>query len=219
MSTNLVNTINLIRKNKKYFIDQEDYLKILTNLYNELSNKKFYADVEINFNLNLSEDCKLNYNDYLIFLNKIRTKTNLCDILNLQHIKAISIKYPLFDLLLAENNLIILGQEYKFSIQNEPIINQYDKQLFCEEIKTFLYLCEKAIGYKNKTIISIIIFHIIFSNFQFVIDHPTFGIGIKQKLKHFKQNELDKIYEIADKYNLSKTFFDKWYETTENLQG
>jgi len=155
------------------------------------------------------------YSNKSLKLEKIQQSINT--ILNWTYYNIISNKYPLFNILFTANNLIPLDKEYQLFVQDEPIINTYNKQLLIKEIQTLLYLSECSHGYENKTIIMIIIFHIIFSNFQFVIDNPKFCIVIKKKLNDFKLNDLNKIYKICDNYDLDKKFFNIWFETLENF--
>lgn len=44
MNSNLLETINILKRNKRYFASNDDYLKILTNLYNEISHKNLLND-------------------------------------------------------------------------------------------------------------------------------------------------------------------------------
>ncbi len=214
MSLNIIETIELIRKNKKCFVNQEDYLKILTNLYNELSNKN--TTPEINFDFDLSDN-EFNIKDYNLMLDKICSIENIKEILEIKNIKWLSNKNPLLNIFLFENNSIKLNlDEIKINVQQEPQINNYDKEQLVKEIKTYLHICDIAPGYKNKAIIVILIFNIIFSNFQFVIDHNKFALTVKAKLTELKK-DTDKLYEICDKYNLDKKFFNSWCETFDNL--
>lgn len=219
MNSGLVESIEILRKNKRYFVNQNDYTKILLNLYNEISNnikqcsieeKIFVENLEKEFNSIQITNIITNkeYNDLLY---NIQKKDYFPDILKIKNFTKLSTKYELFDLLYAENNLILLSKK-KYDIQIKPILIDYNKLEVIDFIKMILYLCEKANGYKNKVIISIILFDFIFRNFKFVKDNHKFGITVKNKLEEYLNNngDIDKINYVIKEYNLEKDLINRW---------
>lgn len=226
MNFNLIETIEIVKKNKKCFNSQEDYLKIITNLYNEISEKnllksnlnkepKFNEEIleEMNDNLKLS-----NYNkdEEKILFNKILETFTFIDILKIKNFDKLSLNNQLFDLFFIENELMKFNPDINYHIQTELIIDKYDKEYLMKFIKVLLYLCEKAYGTNNKTLIVIIIYDTLFKNFQFVLDNNNFALTVKNKLKEL---ELQKDYfnQIIEKYKFEKNFLEKWIEIFENI--
>ena len=76
-------------------------------------------------------------------------------------------------------------------------------------VSLLLHLCEMVTGYKNKVIVSLIIFDEIFKNYRFVIEHQNFKITVKNKITEFKTQDNDKVNEILIKYNLDINILDK----------
>jgi hypothetical protein len=220
MNTNLIETINLLRKNKRYFGSNEDYLKILTNLYNEISDKNS-SDQNLNFK-ELHDNIKniklhdLDQDEKKKIFDEILSSFNFDSILKIKNINKLVFVNPLFELVFVENNLTQFVPDKKFQIQSEPIFDPYNKQDIIDLVKVLLEMCYKANGYKNKTILCIIIFDIIFKNFQFVIDNNKFAITVKNKLIELKK-DIDKIDEVCLKYQLEKDFLDKWIEVFNGI--
>lgn len=219
MNSNLLETINILKRNKRYFASNDDYLKILTNLYNEISHKNL-----LNMNIEIKELDGLediNLDDFGMeekekIFNEILKSFNFESILKIKNINKFVLINSLFELLFVENNLIELDQNKKYHVQIEPIFGIYDKQDIVNIIKVLLKMCESAVGYKNKALISIIIFDVIFKNFQFIIDNKKFGKTVKNKLDEFKKDN-DKIIEVCEKYNLEKNILEKWLEVMDGI--
>jgi hypothetical protein len=244
MNNNLIESIDLLRKNKRYFVNQEDYIKILTNLYNEISEKnlnnnannfnnikknikddkldkdqddklnkdqddKFDKDQDDKFDKDQDDKLELDEDDKLELFENIKSKNNFNEILKIKNFKKLSSINKLFELLLIENNLIQFDSDTNYEIQTIAICNKYDIQNIVNLIKVLLHICDTVKDYKNKVIIFIIIFDLIFKNFKFVIDHINFGITVKNKLNEF-ENHIDKINEVCKKYNLEKDILFKW---------
>ena len=219
MNNNLIESINLLRKNKKNFVNNEDYLKILTNLYNEISQKNLSnSDIKLKeldgFNdIGLEDFTKDEKNK---IFDDILSSFNFESILKIKNINKLVIINPLFELLFVENKLIELNANKKYYIQTEPIFTPYNKKIIVDIIKVLLKICDYAIGCRNKIIISIIIFDTLFKNFKFIIDHIDFAITVKNKLIEFKKDS-DKFNELNDSYNLEKNILDKWCELIDGI--
>jgi len=222
MSVNIINSIDLIRKNKKYFTNAQEYNQILTYLYQELSNKNMSdmnIDFDINFNsLKFSSKKYLTDEEYICLLNLIIEKTyTLENCLKIENIKLICQKLPLFSMYL--KNLSNNGNflEDKYIICDLPIINnEYNKILIVTQIKMLLKMCEISNG-DNKVIIFIILYDFIMRNFKFVLDNKKFGKTFFEKLKEVSKNDNDKLNLIIEKYNIDSKIIDKWIEVLENL--
>lgn len=225
MNSNLINTINLIKKNKKSF-ESDDYIKIITNLYNEISEKNSSKQNSLEKNLDfgkLETDIKniqienFSVDKHLILFEEIISCFNFDSILKIKNIDKLTIINPLFELLYVELNLISIIPDKKYQIQTDPIIGLYEKEYIVNLIKASLNICNKVSGYKIRAILSIIIFDIIFRNFQFVLDHNAFLIVVKNKLDEFKKKEIEKINEVCLKYDLDKDIIDKWSEIIDGI--
>jgi len=133
-------------------------------------------------------------------------------------IKLLSKKYPLFDLFLIENNLIVQDLlKIKYTIQIKPIKDNYNKEKIIYEIKFLLRLCELVIGKTNKVIIVLILFDLIFKNFNFCLDHDNFKITLKNKLKEY-EDEKECFNLITNKYNLGIDIISNWINVlNENI--
>lgn len=225
MNHNLLETINLLKKNKKYFPSNDDYLKILTNLYNEISQKNssniITLDLDI-ITLNLDEFDNIKLESFTEE-EKNKLFDDICEsfsfesMLKLKNINKLSIISPLFELMFVENELIEFDSNKKYLIQTEPILDKYNKYNIVSYIKVLLHMCNITIRYKNKILIFMIICDELFKNFQFVIDHKQFSITVKNKLIEFKKHKQDKFDIICETYNLEKNILDKWYEVMENI--
>lgn len=219
MNSGLIESIEILRKNKRNFVNQNDYTKILSNLYNEISNNiKHCSVVESSFVKNLEKEFDsvqitniITNKEYNNLLYKILESDYISDIFKIKNITKLSTKYELFDLLYAENNLIVLGEK-KYNVQIKPILNNYNKLENIEFIKMTLHLCAKAYGYKNKIIIMIIMFDYLFRNFKFVKDNNKFKIVLENKLNEFINDDhnINNINEVIEKYNLEKDLINKW---------
>jgi len=130
-------------------------------------------------------------------------------------VNLLSKKYSLFDLFLIENNLMIRYLETNYSIQTEPIKNNYYKGKLVYEIKFLLHTCKIVTGKINKAIISLIIYDLIFKNFNFCLDHNNLRITIKDKLKEY-DDEKDCFNHITNKYNLGTDIISKWLNVLNN---
>jgi hypothetical protein len=231
MNSNLINTISLIKKNKRCFESHDDYIKIITNLHDEISEKNLLKQKLSKQNskeseLNLKEletDIKniklekFNIDDHYKIFNQILLCFNFDSILKIKDINKLVIINPLFELLFVELNLIQLIPDKKYQIQTDPIIGPYDKKYIVNLIRVILQMCDKVNGYKNRAILSIITYDIIFRNFQFVLDYNGFFIVVKNKLDQFKKNEIGKINEVCLKYDLDKDIIDKWSEIINGI--
>ena len=220
MNLNLIESINLLRKNKQNFKSNDDYLKILINLYNEISEKNLsnhnFDFKELDTDLKNIKLQDFSQDEHYKLFNQILTCFNFDSILKIKNIDKLIIINPLFELLFVENNLIELNPDKKFQIQTEPIIGSYDKEYIVCLIKVGLMMCDKSIGYKNKVILCIILYDVIFKNFQFLLDYKNFYHTTKNKLNELKQ-DIDKFNEVCTIYNLEKTIFDKWNEIFDSI--
>lgn len=221
MNHNLLESIKILKRNKKYFASNDDYMKILTNLYNEISQKNLSSPSP---NININEldgfsDIKLKdftEDEKNKILCEILRCFNFESILKIKNINKLVLINPLFELLFIENKLIDLNPDKIYHIQTEPIFKEYNKNKIIEFIKVLLRICELSTGFINKGLICIIIFDELFKNFQFVVDHNKFAITVKNKLDEFKR-EKKKFDKICETYNLEKNIIDKWYEILNNI--
>lgn len=220
MNSNLIETIDLVRKNKKNFVSEDEYVKIITNLYNEITIKnkdtnKMLEEIEntIVKNFKLSDYDKEEQKK--LFLKILGTFT-IKDILKITNINKLCLNNQLFELFFIENKLMEFNPDTKYHIQSEPIINNYDKEYLISFIKVLLYLCDTVEKSDSKVIIAIIIFDTIFKNFQFVLDHNKFALTIKAKLDEFNHQK-EKFDIICNKFNLDRNFLTKWIETIDNI--
>jgi hypothetical protein len=219
MNSNLLETINILKRNKRYFASIDDYLKILTNLYNEISQKNLMnVDIGIKELDGLDdivlEDFSNDEKDKIF--DEILKSFNFESILKIKNINKLVLINSLFELLFIEINLIELDPNKKYHIQTEPIFEIYNKQDVVNIIKILLKMCYSVVGIKKKVLISIILFDTIFKNFQLTIDNQKFGETVKTKLDEFKK-ENDVFNEVCEKYNLEKNILDKWCEIMNGI--
>lgn len=219
MNSNLLETINILKRNKRYFASIDDYLKILTNLYNEISQKNLMnVDIGIKELDGLDdivlEDFSNDEKDKIF--DEILKSFNFESILKIKNINKLVLINSLFELLFIEINLIELDPNKKYHIQTEPIFEIYNKQDVVNIIKILLKMCYSVVGIKKKVLISIILFDTIFKNFQLTIDNQKFGETVKTKLDEFKR-ENDVFNEVCEKYNLEKNILDKWCEIMNGI--
>ena len=224
----MINTIELFRKYKRFFTNQEEYFQIMNNLYLELSNLNINLNNQTDTNLNNQTDTNLNnqinipdiklikinnildMDEQIFMYNELTKSTNLIYILDSLKVNNVSELNPQYDLLFDQYNIIELNPTIQYNLQDEPVINpNYNKLLIVSKIKLLLHLCEMVTGYKNKVIVSLIIFDELFKNYRFVIEHQNFKITVKNKITEFKTQDNDKVNEILIKYNLDINILDK----------
>ena len=233
---NLIDTITLIRKNQRNFENREEYMQILTNLYNEISHKEEKAKKKkqlnesdqvdnIVFNPKISKSILTN-STYNNFLHTYPNTYNQTDLIVRMYDISIKQKLPLIAYAYNEREIISPEQFAEMinvldvNIQQEPIPEHeyYKEQLICE-IKMLLHMCN--IGTKNIKIISILmIFDLIFRNFKFVIDNKGFYEVVKNKINEFVKSDDDceKIKLFCQKYNINHNIIFSWHETLNNMQ-
>lgn len=219
MNHNLLESINILKKNKRYFVSNDDYLKILTNLYNEISQKNLSNSNEKLKELDSFDNIGLenfNKDEKNKIFEDILSSFNFESIFKINNINKLVLINPLFELLFVENKLIELDSAKKYHIQTEPLFDQYNKQYIVDIIKILLKICGSSYGYRNKILVSIIIYDILFKNFQFIIDNKKFAITVKNKLIEFKKDTY-KFDEICDSYNLEKNILNKWSEILDGI--
>jgi hypothetical protein len=208
---NIINQIEILRKNKKCY-NINEYNNKLTELYNNISDIKI---ISLNNTNKIQNNIKLSKLYYEI-LNNCK---NMNDILKLNDIQKLSLRFPLFDLLFIENNLnIIKKSNNNYNIQIKPILYDfYDKNQFIEELTILLKIFEfsNEHEYTNKILLIIIIFNELFLNFKFVIDNIKFMRTFKNKINEFEKEEIDKINFVINKYNLTKNCFNEWKNILE----
>lgn len=85
----------------------------------------------------------------------------------------------------------------KFKIQTEPIFSSYNNSNLIYLINVLLRMCKKSVGYKNKVLLSIIIFDVVFKNFNFILDNKQIALVVKNKLYQFN-SDIDKINKIDE---------------------
>jgi hypothetical protein len=216
---NLIESINLLKKNKRYFGPNDDYLKILINLYNEISEKNLsnhnfdFKDLDVDLKNIKFEDFGQEEKNKLF--DEILKSFNFDSILKIKNIDKLIFINPLFELFYVENNLIQFNPDKKFQIQSEPIIGSYNKQNIADLMKVIMWICQKSVDCKNKIIQFIILYDIIFKNFQFILDNKNLRVIVKHKLDELKQHE--KVNDICTKYNLEKNFVEKWCEVFDSV--
>lgn len=222
-TSNIIDTISLIRKNQQFFQDNSDYCKILTNLYKELSekNKLVNQNLEkINFNsLKLDSKDFLTEEEYILILNFIANNVkNISYFFEIKNIELIIKKLPLFSLYFnVHYNFINESLNINYNICDCPILtNEYEKHILVLEIKMLLKMCDLSCS-NTKIIILIIIYDLIMRNFKFVLDNEKFGKTCFDKLKEVKLNNIDKFQDISLKCNIDSKLIDKWIEAFENL--
>lgn len=228
MSINIINTIGLIRKNKKYFPNDEEYVEILTNLYNELSceknNKKFSInkddEILMDFNLNV-DGPTLSDQLYENFLNDYINMKSGNDIINKMFSLGIEQKHPLLNMLFLENNLITDEQYNKLNvletIQKEPLIKRYNKNKVISEIKLFLHLNDLVIK-KEKAICFMMTYNLLFQNYKFVMDHTKFFQTVKNKINSILNVDIETLKDFCLKYKIDVKIFENWAEILNNAQ-
>lgn len=174
----------------------------------------------INIELNKSKKSKI-INETELF-DKISKSLNLCDIFNIQYIEYMITLNPLFELLFIEFGHIKFNVNKKYHIQTLPIINNLDKNEIIKLLHVLISMNKIAVNSNVKydniensiIIIVIIIYDIIFNNFQIVINNIDFANIVKKKINDFKIEKV-KIDVICNKYNLPNDIFDKWNDIIE----
>ena len=131
-------------------------------------------------------------------------------------VKLLSKKYALFDLFLIENNLMITDLQNNYTIQTEPIIDDFNKQKIVKDINFLLFVSGLVHGKINKVIISLIIYDLILKNFNFCLKYPKFKITCADKLNTFNK-EKEYFNLITNKYNLGIDIVDKWIKVFDNF--
>lgn len=225
----IIEQIEQLKKDINNFDNLNDYYNKLHSLYKQLSNtinenKKQLIESEqpthvihkeelnlIDNKLNLTDDEKINVIETMIFGHYSHV-----DLIKNPDIKLLSKRYPLFDLFLIENNLMVWDPNIKYEIQTEPIIGPYDKIEIVHKIKLLLQLCEIVINKQNKIIIILIIYDLIFKNFKFCLDNYNFSITIKNKFIEFIEvkHHFD---DVMNKYNLENNILNIWQEKINNI--
>jgi len=222
----IIEEIEFLRRNKKNFSNMDEYYNKITKLYDKLSLRIQKIDEQIenidkqkeknNNNLNnknenngkqLDIDNCINSDDLYDILKNY--SDSMDDFLKIKNIEKLSNIFHLFDLYLIENNKKEDTNKI-YNVQTSPILGNYNKLIIISKIKLLLHLCEISIGYKNKSIITLIIFNELMSNYQFVLDHPKFQDTVKAKLIYLVENDINKINEIINRYNLDNNLLTKW---------
>lgn len=215
----IIEQIEQVKRNKNKFDNLNEYYDKINMLYHELSdiigkneeNKQIQSEpiqqVKIihTDELNLTDDEKKKIEKIEMGVMVIGTHSYLIENTD---IKLLSKKYPLFDLFLIENDLMIRDLETNYTIQIKPIKDNYNKEKIIYEIKFLLRLCELVIGKSNKVIIVLIIFDLIFKNFNFCLDYNNFKITLKNKLKEY-EDEKECFNLITNKYNMGSDIISK----------
>jgi hypothetical protein len=215
----IIKEINNIKSKKYECVNLEEYNHKIHLLYKKLSDsntgliKQEKQKVPNKLELNLSDDEKIKN-----VMNNIINFGSHSYLLEKSNVKLLSKKFPLFDLFLIKNNLIIREPNIHYQIQVKPIIGTYNKDELIYKINFLLKLCEIVNNKNNKAIIMIILYDLLFRNFNFCLDHNNFGITIKKKLEEYI-NEYDIQYfnYISDEHNLEKDIIYKWFEEINGL--
>lgn len=213
----IIEEIEQTKRNKNKFDNLDNYYNKINSLYKQLSdtigrNKEKKSIIYDN-------NDKLNSTDDEI-ISKIEDDLISHDsysyILKKSNIKLLSKKYPLFDLFLIENNLIIQDLDTKYIIQTKPKIKEnFDKNKIVSDIKFLLNLIEIVKGKINKSIISLIIFDTILNNFNICLQYKYFKNTVRDKLKEFK-NEIDTFNNTTNKYGLGNNIIDELLMAFDN---
>ena len=211
----IIEQIYTLKKNKHTCENLNDYKNKINLLYKKLSlviNNNYPTKNELKENelkvdkFNLTDDEKISE----IIINFMKNKSYQY-IVNHPNIKLLSKKFPLFDLFLIENNLLVRDPNIQYEIQIIPIIDNYDKHTFISSISFLLELCmicEKS----NKILIVVIMYDYIFRNFKFSLEYTKYKYVVKNKLEEFKQ-DMDVFNKFLIKYNLDQNIITKWYNT------
>jgi hypothetical protein len=213
---NIIEQIEQLRNNKQY-IQNDEYDYRLELLHKKLSDciSKLHRDNNIEKN-NKHHIVDVNIRDNILY-NIKNNCINVQDVLNLKNIKKLIYFFPLFELYLIENNFINNTNKI-INIQQEPIIDAYSKQDMVLAFGSILHLSAISNGYQNKVITILILYDIIFKNFQFILDHKYFFCVVKKKILEINSiaSDVEKINNTLIKYNLDVNIFNKWTEILTN---
>ena len=223
--SNISDTIRLIRKNKKYFLNVEDYEKILTNLYNEFSSNCGEGEEEDTI---LSKEFKINICRPILTVQKYNNFVSASK--SYHHAEFVSecyklgveSKFPLISLFYIESKYILAEEinltELFDTVQKDPLINIYNKTNIVTIIRMFLNVCENAFTRNAKIISLIIIYDTLFRNFKFCLDNHRFFQTSKDKINTIIENDMNHLIEFEKKYNFDIKIFENWAEILNNTQ-
>lgn len=193
----IIEKIEQLKRKKNKFENLDEYYNKINSLYHQLSDAIGKKKLQKNYDEIISkiEEDIMNLDTQLYLFEK-------------PDVKLLSKKYPLFDLFLIENNLINQDTNTKYIIQTKPIIEEnYDNNELVWDIKFLLKLTEIVSGKKNKAIMALILYDLIFRKFNICLEHEKFKKTVKDKLKEFEY-EKDTFDDITNKYGLGNDIID-----------
>lgn len=203
----IIEQIEQLKRNKYKFDNLNEYYNKINLLYHQLSKTINKQNESIK---QVKDDEKIEK-----IKNDIMNNGSYSYLIENPKIKLLSKKYPLFDLFLIENNLMIHDLQTNYTIQIEPIINNYDIIEMISNIKFLLSVCKIVIGKTNKIIMILIMFDLLFKNFNFFLSYDKFKIITMKKLKEFEK-EKDILDIISNKYKLETDIINKWLNVLNN---
>ena len=204
---NILECIKIVRCNQNS-IEKEDYHKLLSLLYSEISNNISLTD-DLKDLEDLTDDLKKTV------INRINYKElnfkSIDDFKNYQYKEELINEFKLLEYLLEDKKI-----NYDFQI-NPIILEHYDKNIEKElnqKIKFMINFIGNLNLLKHRIILFLLIIDLIFKNFNIIIENKKFGEIVLNKIK---ENKIMTNIDIKNEIENINDIYENWIEIIENF--